>query len=170
MTTTYLLVPVPENISAAFIALVDLRSPLSDTEIATDEPTSHSREKTVPKEWTVNLLGEKYLAEAKRDALVWGYQQLHDLDVSFLPKLSKKVLRTRRLVARSPEGLYIESPHLAYEAREICPGWYADTNLDKGAILKRLQIACEVAGLKFGTDLIVNLDVLENKALSDDEL
>jgi len=42
--------------------------------------------------------------------------------------------------------------------------------LDKGAILKRLQIACEVAGLKFGTDLIVNLDVLENKALSDDEL
>lgn len=102
--------------------------------------------------------------------MVWIYQQLHDLDVSYLPKLSKQVLRTRRLVARSAEDLYIESPHLAYEAREICPGWYADTNLSKGAILKRLQIACEVAGLKFGTDLIVNLDVCGIEPLSDDEI
>lgn len=63
MTTTYLLVPVPENTSTGFIAFVDLHSLLSDTEIATDESTSHSWEQSVPEEWTVDLLGEKYRAE-----------------------------------------------------------------------------------------------------------
>jgi hypothetical protein len=170
MTTTYLVVPIPENISAASIAFVELQSPTSYTDVATEKPISESSERTVSPDWTVDLLGEKYLAARQRHAWLWVLQQLHNLDDSFLGKLSHRVVGAKKIVGRSPEHLYPIRPDLRHETREVCPGWWADCLLNKESVYKRLRIACEVAGLEYGTDLRVNLDVLGVKPLADDEL
>ena len=42
-------------------------------------------------------------------------------------------------------------------SREIKPGWWLGINLSRHAIERVLEMACEVAGLKYNTDLKVNL-------------
>ncbi len=65
--------------------------------------------------------------------------------------------RTRRYLARTREDLYPGSPHLVDNAYEVRTGWWIDTRASRAGIEKRIKMACEVAGVKYGKDLIVNL-------------
>lgn len=75
---------------------------------------------------------------------------------SFLAKLSEQETRARRIVARRPDALYKNSPELAELAEILIGDWWVDVNLSTEQVMARVRIACDVAGLKFGKDLIID--------------
>ncbi|MHA1164530.1 MAG: hypothetical protein ACTSP0_02980, partial [Alphaproteobacteria bacterium] len=80
---------------------------------------------------------------------------LSERDSSFLDRLSQHVIKNRRVVARNPQDLYLNSPHLAEKfAFELTDGWYFDGNLSLIQLQLRLELACDVAGISFEQDLI----------------
>ena len=60
----------------------------------------------------------------------------------------------RRLVARNSNDLYYQKPDLVRAASlDLGNGWWLGTNLSTADIQKKIKIACEVAGIKFGSQL-----------------
>ena len=75
----------------------------------------------------------------------------------FLEQLSTKSTKSRRIVARDPEKLYLKRPGLSEKyARALLDGWWVDINLSRLQCEQRLRTACDVAGLKFDRDLVLN--------------
>ncbi len=73
---------------------------------------------------------------------------------SLFEHLAQEGRTRRRWVARTPEGLYADSPHLARDHAWPLPGdWFLDTNLSRAQIDQRLEVACKVAGYRYGDDL-----------------
>ncbi len=105
------------------------------------------------------LDGQWYSAGNARGVLVKLLQQLNERDPNFLerfaalPKHGHKV----RFVARSIPELNPARPDLANTAREVAPGWWAYVHLSRENMVRIIQIACEVAGLQYGTDVRINL-------------
>ena len=46
---------------------------------------------------------------------------------------------------------------MADNAYEVRPGWWVDTHASRAGIETRIKMACGVAGVRYGTDLVVNL-------------
>lgn len=119
--------------------------------------TDHRAETT---RHSYNLLGELYFAETKKDVLFGVLKRLAELDEKFLPQLSMEGGRNRRHAARTREGVYSFRPDLAVEfTEEITPGWYVGTNYSGLDIKRILKDACRVAGLAWGTDLVIEFAV-----------
>ncbi len=104
------------------------------------------------------LLGEV----VSESGLIVGYKccllKLAELDPRFLERLSERAIsKARMIVARNRRDLYLKNPDLAdNHARQLADGWWVDTNLNTQGIRKRLEIACEIAGIEFGSDLVLN--------------
>ena len=63
----------------------------------------------------------------------------------------------RRWIAPRPEALFLTSPHLASDhAHQIAPNWYVDTNVSRAQIHGRLTVACRLAGLSYGREVVIN--------------
>ena len=105
--------------------------------------------------YAVELLGQRVEAASARDGMTKALEGLQDLDHTFLEKLSAEKGRTRRIVARRPEALYPGRPDLARYSLKICGSWYVGTNYSLRDIRRILQIACNVAGIQYGRDLIL---------------
>jgi hypothetical protein len=54
------------------------------------------------------------------------------------------------LLRRCGEGHHTE----ARRQRALASGWFFDTNLSSPQVRLRLELACEVAGITFGVDLV----------------
>ncbi len=92
------------------------------------------------------------------DILVNVLDELSKRDASFIRRLaSRKHGRSRRYVARTREELYPGRPDLAEYSKQLSNGWWVGTNYSKSNISQIIQLACEVAGLRFGYDVITNL-------------
>ena len=114
------------------------------------------------------LQGERYSASSARDVLVQVFQKLAERDPSFLERFATRTSqpnrrRKRRYLARSRQELYPGNERLAGQpshARELAPGsgWWIDLNLSRTGIERVIKIACEVAGIDFGTELRVKLE------------
>ncbi len=107
-----------------------------------------------------SLRGQWYPARSAREVLIQVFRKLQELDNTFferfagLPKHGSK----RRYLARTPEELYPHRPDLARKHSHQLPhGWWLVVHLSKGAIERIIQMACQVAGIGYGTDLQVNL-------------
>ena len=75
----------------------------------------------------------------------------------FLEQLSTESTKSRRIVARDPEKLYLKTPELSGKyARPLEDGWWVDINLSRQQCEQRLKVACNVAGLKWGRDLVLD--------------
>jgi hypothetical protein len=62
----------------------------------------------------------------------------------------------RRWIAASAEGLFVTSPHLASDhAHEIAPSWFVDTNVSRAQIIGRLTVACRLAGVRYGENVMI---------------
>jgi hypothetical protein len=46
---------------------------------------------------------------------------------------------------------------LAKHTNEIGPSWFVGTNISNREKLSLLRVACEAAGINFGTDLVIDL-------------
>ena len=82
-------------------------------------------------------------------------KEFHRRDSGFMERFADKTASPkRRLVARNPRDLYPYSPHLQDQhARNLGNGWWLGTCLNAATIRSRIKTACEVAGVKFGSDL-----------------
>lgn len=106
----------------------------------------------------VIIRGKSHSYHNAKDAMVIVIRELAKNDSSFLERCSQHPDaqgRKRRYIARSPEELYPDREDLR-EMRETLPdGWFVATNLNN--VLKKtiIRLATEVAGLKFGKDVIV---------------
>jgi hypothetical protein len=66
--------------------------------------------------------------------------------------------RTRRYIARERSGLYPGRPDLAQEhSHQLRSGYWLGTNISRKQVERIVTTACEVAGLRFGHDLKINL-------------
>jgi hypothetical protein len=104
------------------------------------------------------LLGKAHLYHNAKDAMVIVLRELAKANPSFLERCSQHPDaqgRKRRYIARTAEELYPDREDLR-DMREALPGgWVVATNLNN--VLKKtlIRLAAEVAGLKFGKDVIV---------------
>jgi len=83
---------------------------------------------------------------------------LAERDPSFPEKCyshPENIGRLRRYIGRSPKELYPERPDLEGYSIEFMSGWYVQTNVSTPSKEKILRMACEAAGLRYGTDLKV---------------
>ena len=105
------------------------------------------------------LYGQRHRARSARDVLIQVLGAFADRDPSFLERFAAlpKHGRKRRHLARTKEELYPGSPQLADNAYEVRSGWWVDTHASRAGIETRIKMACEVAGVNFGKDLVVNL-------------
>jgi hypothetical protein len=118
----------------------------------------------VTKSIGLSLEGRFYPARNAREVLTQVFTKLADRDPNFLDRFANlpKHGRTRRYLARTStrEDLYPGRPDLergfSYELKQ---GWWLGINLSKNSIDRIIKMACEVARLRYGSDLIVNLGV-----------
>lgn len=75
-------------------------------------------------------------------------------DSGFIERFADRTAsEARRLVARNRKDLYINSPHLIDSSLRLENRWWLATNSNTGQKREQIQIACEIAGVKFGTQL-----------------
>ena len=121
-----------------------------------EKPESRKRTKVPPpnpipkpsgRKTTFSLLGEEYTeAGHSVNAYVKIMKILAARDKGFTTRLAPLTAgRKNKWLSRNREDMVV------YErAIEISPGWWLDTNVSNRDKLKRLRIACEIAGIPFG--------------------
>ncbi|MDP9201735.1 MAG: hypothetical protein M3P26_07360 [Gemmatimonadota bacterium] len=94
------------------------------------------------------------------DTLIQLLRQLATLDTTFLERFAAlpRHGRSRRFVARTARELYPDREDLARDyTHELTPGWWVGTNYGSDQIEKIIKMACDVAGLRYGSQLTVDL-------------
>jgi hypothetical protein len=105
------------------------------------------------------LCGREFQGRSAIEVLIAVLEHLSSTDQGFLDHFpARKHGRLRRYVARNREELYPGRPDLSQHSQRLSSGWWVGKNYSKREIKRMLEMACEVAGLRFGVDLIVNLD------------
>lgn len=103
------------------------------------------------------LLEERVEEDSLKAAYMDRLRRLAELDAQFLERLSEETTKARRIVARRPEDLYLKRPELAEKfAVQLTDQWWVDTNLSRSQCEQRLKTACEVTGIGFGSDLVLD--------------
>ena len=107
--------------------------------------------------FSFELLGEREVGQSLKGGYLGCLLKLADLDSEFLDRLARETTPARRIVARQKRDLYLRNPRLADDfAERLCDGWWVDTNLSRQQCVTRLEKACRIAGIEFGTDLILD--------------
>jgi hypothetical protein len=113
-------------------------------------------------EYNYVLYGQEYPTNnTARGVMIAVLEKLQENDSGFIERFkSRKHGRKRRYVALTPLELYPGNPDLAQDSthfRKLSTGDYVGTNYGKKSIQDIIKLAAEVAGVKFGTDLIISL-------------
>jgi len=109
------------------------------------------------------LQGRFFAARNGRDAMIKLFQELDQRDGTFLERFAAlpKHGKRRRFVARTREELYPGRQDLARDhAFELRPGWWIGTNYGVIQMNGIIEKACDVAGLRFGTDVKTRLETV----------
>ena len=104
------------------------------------------------------LYGKVHQEKTAIDVLESVLREFAEQDSTFLARFAslEKHGRKVRYLAREREELNPDRPDLTEKARELKPGWWIYTVLSNPQKEKVIRMACEVAGIKYGTDLQVN--------------
>lgn len=92
--------------------------------------------------------------------MIQVFEALAVRDASFLERFAAlpKHGRTRRYLSRTPDELYPGRNDLCTNhSTELKSGWWVSTNHSRATIGQIIKMACDVVGLRFGSDLTVNL-------------
>ena len=109
---------------------------------------------------TLTFRGETETFKTGAEVLVAVFEKLASLDPGFCRRYSEQHRgKVRRYVAKSRALLYPGSPRPASASHRLPGGWYLATHCSNRGKVKRIVKACEVAGLKFGRDVIVHIPV-----------
>lgn len=105
------------------------------------------------------ILADKSFAYANaKDAMVIVLTQLAKKDPGFLDRVSRHPDvsgRKRQYIARTAEELYPDREDLRDYKEALPGGWFVATNLNNILKINIIKVAAEVAGLRFGHDVVV---------------
>ena len=102
-------------------------------------------------------VGERVKEDSLKAAYMDCLRRLAELDPQLLERLSEETTKARRIVARRPEDLYLKNPKLAEKfAVQLTDQWWVDINLSRSQCEQRLKTVCEVTGIGFGSDLVLD--------------
>ena len=108
-----------------------------------------------------SLRGETQVCASAIDVMVQFLTRLAADDPTFLERLESRNPTNRRAVryvARDRRSLYSTNPEKGESAsREVGSGWFVSTHRGPPDIERVVQIACEVANLQFGSDVVISL-------------
>jgi predicted type IV restriction endonuclease len=153
--------PDPDAVSIFLRGRAVIRSEMPSTTLPQRPRRAEQTAPTgdIPKFIGYELYGQRRRARNARDVLIQVFRELAERDPSFLERFAAlpKHGRKRRYLARIREELYPGSTHLADNAYEVRPGWWIDTHASRAGIETRIKMACEVAGVRYGEDLLVKL-------------
>ena len=100
------------------------------------------------------LDNERFETGSAKDTLAGILKSSKNRDPDFLERLAEKAVgRKNRLVARNPNDLYADPKRVEKSSLDLGNGWWLGHNLSTANIQKKIKTACEVAGMKFGTQL-----------------
>lgn len=86
------------------------------------------------------------------------FTELQRRDSNFLPTFAERFGYDKRpVVVRDPEAAYPDSPTLRSQLVPLPDGWWLAHHSNRDMKEQWLRLACEVAGLRWGRDLIVEL-------------
>ncbi len=99
--------------------------------------------------------GKEFDTRTSKGTLVQILTMLGHEDPEFMERFAARTVgKTRNLVAKNRTDLYKKSPHLDEEhSVRLENGWWVGTNLSTSQILKYIEIACDVIGVRFGSQL-----------------
>ena len=105
------------------------------------------------------LHGRHYQCSNATAVMSTLFQTLIEQDPTFPERFAARKHGTkRRYLAKSKEDLYPGRPDLSEtHSIRLESGWFLGTNYNKSSIEKIIRLACEVASLQFGENVIVNL-------------
>ena len=105
------------------------------------------------------LDGQEFQERTAKAVLINVLESLSSRDAGFVARFdTRRHGRIRRYVARTVDELYPGRPDLGRKySHQLASGWWVGTHYGKASIRKILQMASEVAGLQFGSELIVYL-------------
>ncbi len=111
------------------------------------------------KEYLFIFRGQTERFRNGRDLLVGVFERLLQEEELFYEKLEPRLKgRKRQYLAHGPYALYPSNPNLVKtQAAPLSGGWWLGTNSSTPQKRNQIQIACQVADIKFGKDLIVKL-------------
>jgi len=147
--------PEPDMVASFLLGQLKTPVPLpSKPTIPIDKPEQPDK----PTDYSYTLNGKIIPARNASAVMVNILNELSSRDPSFIERfVSRKHGKKRRYVARTREELYPGRPDLAEYSKQLSSGWWIGTNYSKSNIRQIIQLACEVAGLRFGHDLNINL-------------
>ncbi len=127
----------------------------SDVPQLTSAPTAHS-DANGTDFFGFAYNGQSYNENSAINTLLRVFEVLSSSDSSFLDRYAAlpKHGRKRRYVSRNKYDLYPNRPDLCEEySVNKFSGWWIGTNYSRSTIRHAIEIACQVANLKFGADL-----------------
>lgn len=150
---------VPETLRPRSRVSAPLKAPRTVDSV--DPKTFQSRPRVSASSADIGFVlhGRQHRSSSAREVLTSLFQMLASEDPTFLERFAaRKHGRKRRYVARNRYELYPDRRDLSENfSFELSPGWFIGTNYAKRDIEKIIQLACEVTGLRYGEDVVVNL-------------
>lgn len=102
------------------------------------------------------FLGQTLTQPDAISALTFVLQKLAEHDAHFLANFAIQAPgRTRNHISEKRSEVYPGKPELEIYTTEIAPGWWLGTNIANREKERLMRIACEVAGLTFGKDVLI---------------
>lgn len=109
---------------------------------------------------SLTFRGETETFKTGAQVLAAVFEKLASLDPDFCRRYSEQHHgKVRRYVAKNRDLLYPGSPQPASASHRLPGGWWLATHCSNPGKVQRIRKACEVAGFKFGRDLIVHIPV-----------
>lgn len=159
--------PDPDTVAAFFKANATLVAPASAIPISPPRPgapTASAPHSTKvdrkPRAIGFDLDGQHYPARNAREVLVNVLEVLTKRDPSFPERYASlpKHGRTRRYLAQNRDDLYPGRPDLVRDhSMQLSSGWWISTNHSRATIGRIIEMACDVAHLRYGSNLRVEL-------------
>ena len=108
--------------------------------------------------FSYTLFGKTTKARSASEIMLLLLNDLDKRDRTFLNRFtSRKHGRRRRYVARNREDLYPGRPDLSEYSKQLSSGWWVGTNYSRSNIKQIIELACEVANINFGQELILDI-------------
>lgn len=104
------------------------------------------------------LLGKEYSCSSAKETMVIVLRELANSNPSFLERCARHPEaqgRTTRYIARTPEELYPYNEERRSYCEKLPGGWLVATNLNNAGKRGIINMAAEVARLKFGKDIVI---------------
>ena len=125
-------------------------------------PTPRETKATTPKSASRGGKIIGFVLDGRQQDCGSGNKALSDIliefqrrDHTFMARLAPRTIgRNRRLVAQNPNDIY-ENEDLKEMVRDLKNGWWMGTNISTGVIKGHIETACEVAGVAYGSELVL---------------